>query len=644
MKTDLVRKRSRKASVNRIGLVGVVLASSPGWAATPTTTAQRHAIRAATPETFSDSIRNSQYVVVRDGTRLALDIYRPAAGGKAVDRRLPVILVATPYHRSSENNGEILTFLAPQGNHRNIYAEILKRGYVVASLDVRGRGASFGTVYAGGIENEVNRWDLYDVIEWLAAQPWSDGNIGMGGCSYVGRTQLWAASAAPPHLKAIAPTGAPFDTYGLARVNGVTRDLLGKLDQSMRALDVEYPAPPVDDDRDGSLRQAAIAQHRLSWDTGLAGFTPARKARPFRDSPWSRPEFAYPPAAEWNYLASYRTSKIPVFQYTGWRDLTLESDSTLYQALSGEGVTQKLVIGPWYHCEWDQSDLTDAVAEYTAWYDYWLKGIKNGELDGPKIRYYVVGAPKGHEWQSANRWPLPNELPTTYFLAARSATDSGSATLRSEKPTESGGRDDYVVDYATTAADLPTRFYWGVPDATNPGLSPIKTAALDAKSLTYTTAPLGRDSELTGYPRLNLFVSSTATDQDFFVYLEEVDEKGVSTLVTEGIIRASNRATRTPPFAYGGLPWHPSFKADQADLPPGIPVNMDFVLHPISYFVRKGHRLRVTINNFDKGGNWDTPVIAPAPRVSVYHDAQHPSSITLPFISAELRERTSNAQ
>jgi len=227
---------------------------------------------------------------------------------------------------------------------------MLKRGYVIASLDIRGRGASFGTVYGGGIDNEINRWDLDDVIEWLAVQPWSDGNIGMGGCSYVGRTQLWAAAFAPPHLKSIAPTGAPFDRYALRNVNGVVRRRgLETLDQNMRALDVEYPASPVDEDHDGALRRAAIAEHQVSWNAGLAGFTPGTKARPFRDSPWSRPELAYPSAAEWNYLPNYN-SKLPVFQYRGWRDLTLESDITLSNALAGEGVTQKLVIGPWYHC------------------------------------------------------------------------------------------------------------------------------------------------------------------------------------------------------------------------------------------------------------------------------------------------------
>jgi hypothetical protein len=97
-----------------------------------------------TGEIYSTSVRTSQYVTVRDGTRLAIDIYRPGMGGKPVDKRLPVVLVATPYHRSSENNGEILTFLASQGNHRNIFAEVVEHGYVVASLDIRGRGASFG--------------------------------------------------------------------------------------------------------------------------------------------------------------------------------------------------------------------------------------------------------------------------------------------------------------------------------------------------------------------------------------------------------------------------------------------------------------------------------------------------------------------
>ena len=113
---------------------------------------------------------------------------------------------------------------------------------------------------------------------------------------------------------------------------------------------------------------------------------------------------------------------------------------------------------------------------------------------------------------------------------------------------------------------------------------------------------------------------------------EDVDERGASTLMTDGALRSSNRATRTPPFDNGGIPWHPSLKEDQAELTPGVPVSLEFTLHPTSNYIRKGHRIRVTINNFDKGAGWDTPEISPAPTVSIFHDAQHPSSITFPFI------------
>jgi uncharacterized protein len=608
----------------RLGASLVLISGwSMAWAATVLPA------HASAPPLYAESVRTSQYVTVRDGTRLAIDIYRPVVGGKPVEKKLPVILVATPYHRSSENNNEILTFLAPRGTHRNIFAEILKHGYVIASLDLRGRGASFGTVYGSGMESESNRWDLYDVIEWLAVQPFSNGSIGMGGCSYVGKTQFLAASTAPPHLKAIAPTGAPFDAYGLARVNGVTRDLLAQLDRSMKALDVTYPAAPVDEDPDGSLRKAAIAEHQAAWDSGFAGYMAERAARPFRDSSWSRPEFARPVADEWNFLANYRQSKIPVFQYTGWRDLTLDHTFNWYEALKGAGVEQRFVIGPWYHCEWDQSELTDAAAEYLQWYDYWLKGISNGARDGARIRYYTVGAPKGHEWQSANQWPLPNEAPRTYFLAS---PDSG-ASLRADKPLSTGGKEDYQVDYTPSTAALLTRFFWGIPNMENPGLDPIDMSALDARSLTYTTAPLVQDSVVTGFPRVTLYASSTATNQDFFVYLEEVDERGASTLMTEGVLRASNRAVREPPFDNGGIPWHPNLHDDQVELTPNVPVKLDVALYPLSNFVRRGHRLRVTINNYDNGSGWDTPQIWPAPTVTLYHDAQHPSSITLPFIA-----------
>ena len=131
-------------------------------------------------------------------------------------------------------------------------------------------------------------------------------------------------------------------------------------------------------------------------------------------------------------------------------------------------------------------------------------------------------------------------------------------------------------------------------------------------------------------------MSSTATDQDFFVYLEEVDAKENSTLLSEGAIRASNRATRDPPFDNQSLPWHAGFEEDQLRLDPGVPVKLELALYPTSSYIKKGNRLRVTLNNSD-AGQWDTPVIAPAPVVRIFRDRTHPSSIKLPFVPISTR-------
>jgi putative CocE/NonD family hydrolase len=593
----------RLLCVITLGFSTWVLASpSPDRPAAMGISPDVHGMRKAT---YTDAIRASQYVAVRDGTRLAVDIYRPSVSGKAVERPFPVILVASLFGaRDLKDLGPLSPFLM----------EILKRGYVIASVQTRGHGASFGKASPLRIETSEDYWDLYDVIEWLARQPWSDANVGMAGCSNQGVTQFRAASVMPPHLKAIAPTSAPVDWVALGSINGVTTSLFAKGEESGIA------SSPVDNDRDGRTLGAALLEHR-DWGE-------ARVTRPYRDDPVTLSGINLLPAQWWNFLPNFALAKIPVFQYTGWRDLFPEQTLALYRSLARlGGVPQKLVIGPWYHCEWYESSLTDAAAEFLRWYDYWLKGIENGLMHDAPIRYYVVGAPLGHEWRTAVRWPLPDAKPETYFLASH-----GALKLEAAKVSESS--DSYVVQYAETTAGLATRWNIGkgLPNGKNPGQLPIPTSALDALSLIYTTEPLEQDSELTGFPTVTLWVSSTAKDQDFFVYLEEVDQFGKSTLLTDGSIRASNRATREPPFENERLPWHPSYKRDQENLQPGMPTKLEWALFPFSNYVKRGHRVRIAINSFDKGA-WDSPEISPAPVVRISRDASHPSSITLPFIS-----------
>jgi putative CocE/NonD family hydrolase len=565
------------------------------------------------PEVFSDWTRSSQYVSVRDGTKLALDIYRPAVAGKPVSTPHPVILEATPYHRVQQTNGQITA-----SNLKN-WLPLLKRGYVVVTLDIRGRGASFGTVYAGGFDQEATRWDLWDIIEWLAQQPWSNGNIGMGGCSYVGLTQMWAAETMPPHLKTIAPCSAPsMDSHSQnLRANGVSlRQIIETWDRSMYENDIAQAGPPVDEDMGGEMLKAAVAQHRISWDRGTASWAPARLERPFRDSVPKTPEFAHLAGELWNYLPNFRLSKLPVLQFTGWRDPNLEQALALYQSLRSIGVAQRLVIGPWYHCAWYESQLFDSVGEQIRWYEHWLTGKDNGLSAAAPVSYYVQGAPRGQEWRTSTRWPLPNQT-------------SQKLTLTSIR----GGKDQYVVNYSA-AANLATRFHFPAGDVVDPGLKPIDTDLLDSQSAIYTGNRLDRDVELIGTPIVNLWASSTAADQDFFVYLEDVDAHGHSTLLTEGAIRASNRAIRDPGFDNNNLPWHPSLKDDQAALLPGHPALLTFALNAMSNRVQRGHCLRIAINSFDAAGGWDTPTLDPAPVATIFHDAEHPSTISVPLIAA----------
>lgn len=587
------------------------------------------------PNIYSQWVQSSQYITVRDGTRLAIDIFQPARDGRAVEGKSPVILMATPYHRARYTNGTVRTILDDVDGRPSTYKVLLAHGYVVASLDMRGHGASFGHVYGGGVEQEENRFDLYDAVEWLAAQPWSDGVVGMHGCSAPGNAAMFAASVMPPHLKAISASSSGFDAWGVMRVNGVRQTaFLRGWDDQLRRFDTEDPTPPVDEDKMGDLRDAAMKEHRTTWDAGLAGITIARDQRPYRNTVPSRPELAAPAAEAWNYLNNFRITKLPVLHFAGWRDMNIDGSLIWYRSLAAEGVPQKLIIGPWYHCEWENSDVSDVFnteAEYTAWYDHWLNGKNNGAVKDPPILYYVTGAPKGHEWRSAGAWPLPGSTPTPFYLGGRGG--GGEGTLLRSPPTAASEPDRYTVDYSVTTDGLATRFRFPVRGP-NLGLRPIDMAQIDAKSVVYTSAPLSRNMEVTGYPLATLWVSSTAPDADFFVYLEEVDQSGRSKLLTEGMIRASNRATRSAPFDNQDLPWHPGYARDQAPLEPGVPVRLEFAFFPMSNFIAKGNRLRLSVSNFDKGG-WDTPVIEPAPTISLHHSGDYRSAITLPVVVAK---------
>ena len=563
-------------------------------------------------------VRTSQYVAVRDGTKLAVDVFRPAQNGQPVSRPLPVVWSHNRYHRAQISNDQLKTIL----DSESWLKTLLQHEYIVAVADVRGSGASYGTRTAEYSLQDAR--DAYDLTEWFAAQPWCDGNVGMYGASFMGQVQVMAASLAPPHLKAIVPQVAPFDLYSEKYPGGVFMDQsVAEWSRTVRDLDIGLLAAPVDEDRDGAMLAQAVAQHQANQD-----FYQLAASLPYHDSVASilGENTSSRPWLEWgasNHQAAISRSGVAVYHMAGWYDYYRRGALISFNNLRllGAGSREKILIGPWTHSRY--GEYFDLAAEYLRWYDYWLKGVNNGIMSEPPIRYYTLGVPENKAWRSVWQWPLPNEQPTPYYFHAgpsKSAQSANDGVLDARPPEDSMGQDNYTVDYSTTSLE--------------------GTAWNDQRGLTYTTPPLFTDVEVTGHPIVHLWITSTASDGDWFVYLEEVSENGVSQYITDGVLRASHRALSAPLFDIMGLPYHSSLSQDTADLPSREPVELVFDLLPTSNVFDRQHRIRVTITGADQG-NAPTPALIPPPTVSLHRNSKHASYIILPIIPTSANETES---
>ncbi|HZM74950.1 MAG TPA: CocE/NonD family hydrolase [Candidatus Limnocylindrales bacterium] len=539
------------------------------------------------------------YVPMRDGVRLAADIFRPKRAGLAVADPLPVVWSLERYQRSELAAGLLMTRLDTQPWLK----DLVRNDYVVAVVDARGSGASGGVRGDEFSDEEVR--DCYELTEWFAGQPWCDGNIGMYGASYQGIVQYLAAGLAPPHLKAIFAEMAMFDLYHFLYPGGVFRDDFPRRWSALvRELDTERVAAPVAADT-GYAREV-LDLHRSNVDVfGRAG------AFPLRDSadPHTglRPHIDRTPSSA---IAAINASGIPVFHLGGWYDMWSRDTVLWFTNLT---VPQRLVMGAWSHSSRGGIDL---VAEHVRWYDHWLKGIDTGVMAEPPVRYFAMSASPGQEWRTSPTWPPPQIVDSDYFLYR--------GGLSPDPMSEVDGADEYIVDYSATSGTT-TRWSNGVGSLFRYDLSPN-----DRKALTYTTPPLEHDLEVTGHPIVHLWVSSTHSDGDFFVYLEEVDEAGESHYVTEGSIRASHRALGRAPYRNLGLPYHPS-TGDLIDALPDHPVELVIDLHPTSNIFVRGRCVRLAITCRDRD-NAHTPIVDPPPVVRIHHGANHPSRLVLPVM------------
>jgi putative CocE/NonD family hydrolase len=581
----------------------------------------------------SEWVRTSQYVPVRDGTRLAVDVIRPSRDGQPVSEPLPVIWAFTPYRRSSHlPGGKLITVL----DQMTWLQTVLKHGYVIAAADIRGTGASFGSIRGNFTPEEAS--DAYDITEWLAAQPWSTGKVGMCGGSYQGMMQYLAASLAPPHLVAIMPDMAMFDLYSFTYPGGIYQDdFIADWSNLVKMLSTAVPAAPVDDDPGSKLLTQALQEHQRN-DYAIMGTEAANYRDSFDSDSQVQSFIDWSPHA---YLKGIQDvgSRIAIYHVAGWFDMWPRDALTWFNNLSNP---QKIILTPWSHSHdqakgWKATVETlagfipqfDYAAEQLRWFDYWLKGIDNGIMSEPPIYYFTMGAPEEETWKFAPQWPLPNSKPARFYFQAGPSESIKSANhglLAETPPQRDSGQDEYAVDY-TTSTGKSTRWHNG----RGGGFDYPNMASNEAKALTYTTAPLKAAITVTGHPIVHLWLTSSAVDGDFFAYLEEVDGTGYSHYLTEGKLRASHRKPGAAPYSFMNLPYHRSFKEDVEPLPPGQPVELVFDLLPTSNVFDAGHRIRLAIACADQT-SFETPEIFPPPRVSVYRSRRFSSFVELPVV------------
>ena len=561
---------------------------------------------ATAPARYEVAIQTGVPVKMRDGVTLVADVYRPKAQGK-----FPVMLTRTPYNRRDPMTG---TFLA-------------SHGYVVVMQDTRGRFDSGGEFYP--FQHESN--DGYDTIEWAATLDASNGMVGMFGGSYVGATQMLAAISRPPHLKAIFPyvtaseyydgwtyqNGAWMQAFSSTWATGLAQDTLRRKASAMAKMQEWMKQLPVDD-------------YKL-----IGQPTPADYAPYFRD--WIEHERDDDYWKRWKISDHYSKLDIKALHAGGWHDIFLKGSIGNYVGMRKSAATpearaeQRLLVGPWAHAatsaEGKIGDVTfgkqavlDMNGTIVKWMDYALKGVKNEFATDSPVKLFVMGE---NVWRDEKEFPPARTAYTKYFFhslkGANGAGSDGGLSTRSpanEKP------DTFEYDPANPVPTIGGRLCCG---GTLPG--PFNQQPNESRQdvLTFSTSPLERDVEVTGYITVELYAASSAVDTDFTALIADVDANGYARFLTDGIVRAHYRNS-----------------TEKAELiEPGKIYKYTIDLWATSNLFKAGHKIRVYLSSsnfprFNRNLNTGEPTMKSTKMVTakqtIYHDAEHPSAIVLPVI------------
>ncbi|MFF3503431.1 CocE/NonD family hydrolase [Streptomyces sp. NPDC003247] len=576
------------------------------------------------PAEYPDMITERDVrVPMRDGVELVVDVYRPRT-----DEPMPALLAFAIYNKDLQGP-EMAEALPPQPSWSALWCGpqeagdtrfFVSRGYIHVIGSPRAVGKSEG----GG----SREWDSYDLIEWIAAQPWCDGQVGMVGISGFGAEQMHVARQRPPHLKAIFP----FDPRGAYGTLGGFRE--------------EYPGGVL------HLFRYLVSHFGVfHQDKGAPKELP-----PERESLWKEAmdnaDFKLHPhlynvlTMKGQHLPAYfdvlvdpyepegtveRSEKefaridIPVYTGSGWYGYTykthLQGAQTYWRHLD-KAPKKMLFVGP-AHLERPFHGLH---GEILRWYDHWLKGLDTGVLDEPPVRYWVAGA---NEWRTGTDWPLPETRWTPFYL--------NSWERLSPTPFTPDSVDDRIPPDSFVQMPL--------------------THTRQVSSLRYLSEPLTEDLTIAGPAVLKLFAAIDQEDTNWIVTLSDVGpDPSVRTVregerdldpdlpqreLTRGWLKASNRAL-DPDRSTEWKPFHKLTRAARQPVEPGEVVEYDIEILATANEFRRGHRICLEISSMDVptgvAGSTNAEYVpyhvcsARTTLHHVHHNTRYPSRLLLPVV------------
>ena len=544
----------------------------------------------------------SGYVPAADGVRLAVDVWLPvertAAGGA-----VGTVMRVTRYHRAEAPRGP-----EPEADTNAAAGDLFNRaGFALVVADARGTGASFGTRAGELSEREIE--DYGELIDWVAAQPWSNGRVGVYGTSYEGQAAELIAGLGNAHLVAVAALFSPYDPYrelfypGGCGTGGryarwmyesqLKDGIAGALDrlaaltgQPAETIALPSPVKPVDGPDGPALLDAAIAEHQANTDVHAL-----MDRVPFRDD--------RVPGLDWTATApasgaAAASPGVPMLVRAGWLDGGFAAGA-LARFVTRAG-HQQVEIGPWGHgggsfadtlrpsgtAEHDPLSIASQDSRLVEFFAGHLE--RDGEAAGRStLSFGTLGT---GEWHTVTRWPVAGTGTQRWYLAprdglTREAGQAATVTHRVDATASTGAANRWLAIDLGRAPAYPGRVH------------------ADDSLLTFTSGPLPADAHVLGFPVMTTRLATSGTDGAVYVYLETVDPGGDVSYLTEGCLRFLHGRTAGPaepvrlgvPRTFG--------RPDAVAVVPGNPMDLAVPLLPVSAVIPAGHRVRVAIAGHD---------------------------------------------